>query len=122
MKRFLFLLSFFAISVYAEGKLVFSNEVYQIGKMKQGETRHIVLDGKNTGDATILLETAMTQGVGGSDFKFPKKIQNKLNTLFLTDEWIDFAKGKKIDDILAELEATLQEKLDTIKDNRKELK
>lgn len=27
-------------------------------------------------------------------FKFPKKIQNKLNTLFLTDEWIDFAKGK----------------------------
>ena len=74
MKRFLFLLSFFAISVYAEGKLAFSNEVYQIGKMKQGETRHIVLDGKNTGDATVLLETAMTQGVGGSDFKFPKKI------------------------------------------------
>lgn len=27
-------------------------------------------------------------------FKYPKKIQNKLNTLFLTDEWIEFAKGK----------------------------
>jgi hypothetical protein len=74
MKRFLYLLSFFAISVYAEGKLAFSNEVYQIGKMKQGETRHIVLDAKNTGDVAVHLETAMTQGVGGSDFKFPKKI------------------------------------------------
>lgn len=74
MNKLPFILLFAFTSLWAEGKLTFSKEVYPLGKMKQGEIHHVVLEGKNSGDKTVELETAMTQGVGGENFKFPKTI------------------------------------------------
>lgn len=74
MKKIIFTLLFLLAPVFAAGQLSFSKEVYSFGKMLQGETRHIILEGKNSGESPVELETAMTQGVGGKNFNFPKKI------------------------------------------------
>ncbi len=75
----------------AAGNIQFAESVFSLGELSQGELRHIILKGKNTGDSPIITETAMSQGIGGENFKYPKEIaagkdfqiEFDLNTEFL---------------------------------------
>lgn len=60
---------------FAAGALRFVPEVYPLGDVKQGEVKHVILKGSNTGDAEIVLETVMSQGTSSSNFKHPKSIK-----------------------------------------------
>ena len=55
----------------------FVPEKYPIGMLNQGDTKHIVLQGANITDKEIVLENVFGQGIGMSNFKFPKKIPAK---------------------------------------------
>ena len=70
----LFLISCISFA-FADGFLQFTPEVYSVGTLKQGENKTIELHGKNTGDQSIQLETVMSQGIGGANYKYPKEIQ-----------------------------------------------
>lgn len=54
--------------------LVFQPDPLTLGTMEQGSSKHIVLKGRNSGKATIAVESAMSQNVGSSNFKFPINI------------------------------------------------
>lgn len=73
MKKFSMILTLGAVAAFAAGNPKFTPEVYKFTGVNQGEVKHIVLQGKNLGDA-MKLETVMSQGTGGTNFKFPKEI------------------------------------------------
>jgi len=66
-------LSFCAFS-FADEAIRFVPEVYPMGEVNQGDHKHYVLQGANTTGAEIALENVFGQGIGMSNFKFPKKI------------------------------------------------
>lgn len=68
-----FLLFFCALAL-AKGNLTFESKDFRLGEINQGEIRHVILHGKNSGDALVRLETAMSQGTGGESYRFPKTI------------------------------------------------
>ena len=59
---------------FADDNIRFVPEPYPIGQADQGEVKHVVLKGANVSGKEINLESVMGQGVGMSNFKFPKKI------------------------------------------------
>lgn len=59
---------------FADEAIRFVPEVYPMGEVAQGEQKHFVLQGANTTGAEIALENVFGQGIGMSNFKFPKKI------------------------------------------------
>ena len=61
-------------SAFADDNIRFVPEPYPIGQADQGEVKHVVLKGANVSGKEINLESVMGQGVGMSNFKFPKKI------------------------------------------------
>lgn len=64
----------FSAVAFADDAIRFVPEVYPIGYVNQGDVKHIVLKGANTTGQEIVLENVMGQGVGMSNFKYPKKI------------------------------------------------
>lgn len=54
--------------------LVFQPDPLPLGTVEQGVVKHIVLNGKNLGKTAISLETAMSQSVGGSGYRYPSQI------------------------------------------------
>ena len=64
----------FAAASFAEEAIRFVPEVYPIGEVAQGDQKHFVLQGANTTGSEIALENVFGQGIGMSNFKFPKKI------------------------------------------------
>lgn len=75
MNRQIALIFALSSAVLAAGALRFVPEVYPLGEVKQGEVKHVILKGSNTGDAEIVLETVMSQGTSSSNFKHPKTIK-----------------------------------------------
>ena len=63
-----------AAVTFADESIRFVPEPYPIGYANQGEVKHVVLKGANVSGKEISLESVMGQGVGMSNFKFPKKI------------------------------------------------
>ena len=63
-----------AAVAFADESIRFVPEPYPIGYADQGEVKHVVLKGANVSGKEISLESVMGQGVGMSNFKFPKKI------------------------------------------------
>ena len=61
-------------AAFADDNIRFVPEPYPIGIADQGEVKHVVLKGANVSGKEINLESVMGQGVGMSNFKFPKKI------------------------------------------------
>ncbi|MCQ2104443.1 MAG: hypothetical protein MJZ26_01500 [Fibrobacter sp.] len=77
MKKILTAFAFVAASAaFAVDPVVFTPAVYQIGEVNQGDIKHFVLKGANVSGKEIKLETAMCQGVGCSNFKYPASIAN----------------------------------------------
>lgn len=75
MKKFITALAFLVSSAsFAEDAIRFVPDVYPIGFVEQGATKHIVLKGANVSGKDIVLENAFGQGVGMSNFKYPTKI------------------------------------------------
>lgn len=75
MIKSLFIVSFLAVATLAqEDAIRFVPEVYPIGYVEQGATKHIVLKGANVTDKEIVLENTFGQGLGMSNFKYPAKI------------------------------------------------
>ncbi len=66
--------AFLAAPVLADDNIRFVPEPYPIGQADQGEVKHVVIKGANVSGKEINLENVMGQGVGMSNFKFPKKI------------------------------------------------
>ena len=63
-----------ATTAFADEAIRFVPEVYPIGYVEQGATKHIVLKGANVSGKDIDLENAFGQGIGMSNFKYPTKI------------------------------------------------
>ena len=61
----------------ADEAIRFIPETYPIGYVGQGDVKHFVLKGANVTDKEIVLENVFGQGVGMSNFKYPKKIPAK---------------------------------------------
>ena len=61
-----------AVSAVADESIRFVPDPYPIGQADQGEVKHIVLKGANVSGKEINLESVIGQGVGMSNFKFPK--------------------------------------------------
>ncbi len=59
---------------FAASAILFTPEVFPIGEVNQGDVKHYVLKGANLTGKTVNLETAMCQGTGCSNFKFPSTI------------------------------------------------
>ncbi len=75
MIKSLFIVSSLAVATLAqEDAIRFVPEVYPIGYVEQGATKHIVLKGANVSKNEIVLENTFGQGIGMSNFKFPTKI------------------------------------------------
>ena len=66
--------AFLAAPVLADDNIRFVPEPYPIGQADQGEVKHVVIKGANVSGKEINLENVMGQGVGMSNFKYPKKI------------------------------------------------
>lgn len=64
----------FSTAALADEAIRFVPETYPIGYMNQGDVKHIVLKGANTTGQEIVLENVFGQGVGMTNFKYPKKI------------------------------------------------
>ncbi|MCQ2062278.1 MAG: hypothetical protein MJY99_02960 [Fibrobacter sp.] len=62
------------MSFAQEDAIRFVPDVYPIGYVEQGSTKHIVLKGANVTKSEIVLENSFGQGIGMSNFKFPTKI------------------------------------------------
>lgn len=71
-KIFALTLASIALS-FAGGNPRFAPEVYNFNQVKQGDVKHIVLKALNTGDK-MKLETVMSQGIGATNFKYPKEV------------------------------------------------
>ncbi|HSQ41184.1 MAG TPA: hypothetical protein VLM37_02765 [Fibrobacteraceae bacterium] len=52
----------------------FSPDPQDLGKLEQGATRHVVLNGRNISGKSIELEEVLSQNVGSSNFHFPKTV------------------------------------------------
>lgn len=75
LKNLLFVVAAaFSTSVFADDVIRFVPDVYPIGFVEQGATKHIVLKGANVSGKDITLENAFGQGIGMSNFKYPTKI------------------------------------------------
>ena len=77
MKKFqLFLLSLFTFSAltFADDVIQFATDPYELGEIPQGESRHVKIGGANVSKETVQIETVLCQGVGCSNFKFPKTV------------------------------------------------
>ena len=61
-------------ATFAVDAILFVPEVYPIGEVNQGDTKHIALKGANVSQKEITLENVMGQGIGMSNFKYPSKI------------------------------------------------
>ena len=59
---------------FADESIRFVPDPYPIGYADQGDVKHIVIKGTNVSGKEINLENVMGQGVGMSNFKYPKKI------------------------------------------------
>ena len=59
---------------FADESIRFVPDPYPIGYADQGDVKHIVIKGANVSGKEINLENVMGQGVGMSNFKYPKKI------------------------------------------------
>lgn len=74
----LLLLAFSILPLWAQNTtLKFNPETYSVGKIQQGDVRHIVLKGINQSSKTIDLESVMSQNIGSSNFKYPSSIKPK---------------------------------------------
>lgn len=56
-------------------ELVFTPAETKLGSLMQGETRKVVLTGKNVSDKTVQIEIGMSQNIGSANFEFPKSIK-----------------------------------------------
>jgi len=56
-------------------ELEFTPVETKLGTMMQGETRTVVLQGKNVSDKTVKIEIGMSQNIGSENFEFPKSIK-----------------------------------------------
>lgn len=76
MKSLLFVLLLVLVSATAQtpSVLQFSPPVTVLDTLQQGESKHVVLQGKNTSSSPITLETVLSQNSGPENFKFPQKI------------------------------------------------
>jgi len=74
MKTLILLLASLTFSVAQESPLRFTPEPFQLGKIDQGTSRHVVLQGKNTSKTAVQLESVMSQNVGSAQFQFPTQI------------------------------------------------
>ncbi len=63
-----------ATSAIAADPITFVPATYPIGEVNQGDVKHFVLKGANVSGKEIKLETAMCQGTGCSNFKYPATI------------------------------------------------
>lgn len=63
--------------LFAETSLQFMPDPYELGKIPQGEIRHVRLGGANKSSKAVEIETALCQGVGCSNFSFTQKIGPK---------------------------------------------
>ena len=73
----LFLVSLFTLSAltWADDVIAFPTDSYELGEIPQGESRHVKIGGANLSKNTVNIETVLCQGVGCSNFKFPKTVQ-----------------------------------------------
>ena len=68
--------SVFSMHTWAQNtSLRFVPETYTLGVVEQRSVNHIILKGANTTSKDIIVETAMSQNTGASNFKYPSKIQ-----------------------------------------------
>ena len=63
-----------ASQAFADDAIKFVPEPYPIGYADQGDVKHIVIKGANVTNKEIVLENVIGQGIGMSNFKYPKKI------------------------------------------------
>ena len=63
-----------ASQAFADDAIKFVPEPYSIGYADQGDVKHIVIKGANVTNKEIVLENVIGQGIGMSNFKYPKKI------------------------------------------------
>lgn len=78
MKKFqLFLLSLFTLSAltFADDVIGFATDTYELGEIPQGESRHVKIGGANLSKNVVNIETVLCQGIGCSNFQFPKSVQ-----------------------------------------------
>ena len=63
-----------ASQAFADDAIKFVPEPYPISYADQGDVKHIVIKGANVTNKEIVLENVIGQGIGMSNFKYPKKI------------------------------------------------
>jgi hypothetical protein len=73
----LFLLSLFTLSAltFADDVIQFAIDPYELGEIPQGESRHVKIGGANVSKEAVNIETVLCQGIGCSNFKFPKSVK-----------------------------------------------
>lgn len=74
LRTFVFL-SLFLTFAFAGSPLIFEPEILPLGEINQGESRRIVLKGKNLQAKDISLETVMSLNTGAENFKYPQTLK-----------------------------------------------
>lgn len=73
-KNFIVFILYVAVAIFAGDVIKFVPETFPIGYVNQGDIKHYTLQGANVTNNDIVLENVFGQGIGMSNFKFPKKI------------------------------------------------
>ncbi len=64
-----------AAASFADEVLQFMPDPYEVGEISQGDVRHVNLGGANVSAKVVEIESVHCQGVGCSNFRFPKAVK-----------------------------------------------
>lgn len=66
-----------ATASFADEVLQFMPDPYEVGEISQGDVRHLKLGGANVSAKTVEIESVHCQGVGCSNFRYPKAVRSR---------------------------------------------